>query len=106
MENKNSIHISEWPEYDQSLIDEKAEIAGDLGVDIINAVRKYKSDKQVSLKEELSELILVSEETDFQEIINSIREDLKAVLKVKEIKFIGETSSESEKFSVKIGFKQ
>ncbi|MBU0456728.1 MAG: valine--tRNA ligase [Nanoarchaeota archaeon] len=105
-ENKNSIHISEWPEYDQSLIDEKAEIAGDLGVDIINAVRKYKSDKQVSLKEELSELILVSEETDFQEIINSIREDLKAVLKVKEIKFIGETSSESEKFSVKIGFKQ
>ncbi|MBT3814559.1 valine--tRNA ligase [Candidatus Woesearchaeota archaeon] len=102
-ENEKSVHTSTWPKFDSSLIDEQAELAGDLGVDIINAVRKYKSEKQMSLKEELAGLVLVSSEENFEEMINSISEDLKAVLKVKEIKFSGETSLESEKFAVKVG---
>lgn len=102
-DKKDSIHISGWPEYDEKLIDEKAELAGDLGVDIINLVRKFKSENQLSLKEELKELILISKEKDFAEMIKSIEEDLKSVLKAKEIKFEGETSLESEKFGVKVG---
>ncbi|MBU0470478.1 MAG: valine--tRNA ligase [Nanoarchaeota archaeon] len=102
-ENQRSIHISSWPEFDPELIDEKAELAGDLGVDIINTVRKYKSENQLSLKEELSKLVLVSEEPEFREMIKSIETDLKAVLKVKEIVFEGETSLESEKLSIKMG---
>ena len=98
-----SIHVSSWPEYDENLVDEKAELSGDLGVDIINSVRKYKSEQQMSLKEELSRLVLVSEEESFREMIESVQEDLKAVLKVKEISFEGETSLESEKFGIKIG---
>ncbi len=106
IENKNSIHISSWPNYEENLVNHDSEVAGDLGVDIINTVRKYKSEKQMSLKEELKKIILVSEEENFSEIIKSIEEDLKAVLKVKEIVFEGETSFESDKFNVKIGIEK
>ncbi|MEW5896968.1 MAG: valine--tRNA ligase [Nanoarchaeota archaeon] len=111
-EGCKSIHISSWPQYDKDLLDENAELCGDLGADIINAVRKYKSEQQLSLKEEFSTLILNSKEAvpgsrdaniDFRKMIMSISADLKAVLRVKEIVFKGETSLKSEKFSVRIG---
>jgi len=105
-EGCKSVHISNWPKFNSKLVNEKAELAGDLGVDIINAVRKYKSEKQMSLKEELAELILVSKDKDFEKNIKSIEDDLKAVLKVKEIKFSGKTSLETEKFKVKINVKK
>ncbi|PIZ52499.1 valine--tRNA ligase [Candidatus Woesearchaeota archaeon CG_4_10_14_0_2_um_filter_33_13] len=102
-EGHKSIHISKWPRYDVSLVDETAELSGDLGIDIINAVRRYKSERQLSLKEELSQLILVSKEDSFQDTIKSIEDDLKAVLNVKDIVFSGETTLISEKFAVQIG---
>jgi len=105
-EKKISLHNSAWPEYNQNLVDEHLELAGDLGVDIINTARKWKAEQQLSMKEELSKLILVSEEKDFQKIVNSLAGDLKAVLNVKEIKFTGKTSLESEKFDVKIGIER
>ncbi len=104
-EDKKSIHISRWPQFNENLVDEKAELTGDLGVDIINAVRKYKSEQKLSLKEKLTELVLVSKEEDFQKMIEEIENDLKAVLNAEKIMFSGETSLESEKFSVKIGVK-
>jgi valyl-tRNA synthetase len=100
-ENKKSIHISSWPIAEE--IDEKIELSGDLGVDIISAVRKWKSSKQFSMKEEISNLTLISSEEGFQDMIKSIENDLKAVLKVKEINFAGTTDLESEKFGIKLG---
>ncbi|MBT3836512.1 valine--tRNA ligase [Candidatus Woesearchaeota archaeon] len=102
-EGKESIHTSEWPSFNESLVNENAEIAGDLGVDIINSIRKYKSENQVSMKEELSRIILVSDEANFKEMVLSIQDDLKAVLHVKEIAFEGETSLNSERFGINIG---
>ena len=102
-ERKKSIHNSSWPLLNEKLLNDKAELTGDLGVDIINSVRKFKSENQLSLKEELSQLILISAEPEFEKMIKSIEADLQAVLKVKKIAFIGKTSLESEKFAVKIG---
>ena len=102
-EGGGSLHKSKWPEFDKKLVDEKAEEIGDLGVDIINTVRKFKSEKEMSMKEELKELILVSGKKGFETKIKGIVDDLKAVLKVKEIKFSGKTSLESEKFNILVG---
>ena len=102
-EGKKSIHISSWPAFDQKLVNEKAELIGDMGVDIINTVRKYKSEQQLSMKETFSRLILGNEDLEFHEMIKSMEADLKAVLNVKEIVFAGQTSLESEKFGIKIG---
>ena len=84
-EKKKSIHVSLWPLFAPKLVDEKAELAGDLGVDIINAVRKYKSEQQLSMKEGFTRLVLGNEDLEFREMIKSMEADLKAVLNVKEI---------------------
>ncbi|MEK6846224.1 MAG: class I tRNA ligase family protein, partial [Nanoarchaeota archaeon] len=102
-EKLKSIHSSEWPESNPKLIDEEAEEIGDWGVDIINAVRKFRSANQMSMKDELAELTLLSEAKDFQKKIQPILKDLIAVTKIREIKFSGETSLETAEFKIKVG---
>ncbi len=102
-EEEKSIHTSSWPEFMKELIDEEAELTGDLGIDIIDLVRKFKSEQKMSLKDEIKELVLFSYEEHFQESICDIIGDLKAVLRVKEINFQGNTNLETEKFKVKVG---
>ncbi len=101
-----SIHTSPWPLYNPKLIREEAELAGEVGIDVINTVRKYKSEQQVSMKQELAELMLISEEKEFKKTIEGIERDLKAVLNVKKISFAGETAWESERFKVRIGIRK
>ncbi|MEK6901233.1 MAG: class I tRNA ligase family protein, partial [Nanoarchaeota archaeon] len=48
IEHQKSIHLSSWPKYDENLINEHIELVGDIGVDIIGTVRKYKSEQHVS----------------------------------------------------------
>ncbi len=102
-EEEKSIHTSSWPEFKKELVNEEAELAGDLGIDIIDTVRKFKSEQKMSLKDEIQELILVSNENQFQESVCNIIGDLKAVLRVKEINFKGKTNLETERFKVKVG---
>ncbi|MBN1544137.1 valine--tRNA ligase [Candidatus Woesearchaeota archaeon] len=73
-ENDRSIHISRWPEVDESLVDEGAEKAGELVIAVIGAVRKFKSEQKVSLKKPVK---LVVECDDGQrKMIESALEDL------------------------------
>ncbi|MBR9702937.1 valine--tRNA ligase, partial [Candidatus Woesearchaeota archaeon] len=60
-EKKVSIHISDWPKFDETMIDEKAEAIGDEVVRAVEAVRKFKSDKQLSLRTPLKKLVVTSE---------------------------------------------
>ena len=85
-EKHASIHISEWPKYAKSLDNKEIELIGDLAVQIIAAVRKYKAENKMSLKDELKELIIKAKEPHkFKPFLD----DLKATLKAKEIKFEG-----------------
>ena len=96
-EGKKSIHVAAWP----VVFGVKASDAGEYGVDIINTVRKFKSEKQVSMKQELNEIVLVGE--GVAERVEKIMGDLKAVLNVREIVFTGETSLVTERFKVGVG---
>ncbi len=119
-EGLKSIHRSSWPELAEqwSFADEQeqAELVGDIGLDIIAAVRKFKSEQQLSLKAELSELVLVAPQGEevqkiegleklggFEAAVKSMEADLKAVLKVEKISFSGKAGSVSEKFALGIG---
>ena len=95
-----SIHVSAWPEYDEKLIDSSAEEIGDIGVDIINCVRKFKSENQLSMKEEIKELIIVD---DVENKLKLIEDDLRAVLNVRKIVYSGKTDRETTEFKLKIG---
>ncbi|MBI2669446.1 valine--tRNA ligase [Candidatus Woesearchaeota archaeon] len=102
-EKQSSLHLSSWPKFDPRFIDADAEAAGDLGMDIIAAVRKHKSEEKVSIKEEIAELVVESQEPGFADVIYALQDDLKATLSCQVLKLTGKTSFESEKFGVKIG---
>jgi len=98
-EKLKSIHISDWPKYDSELSDKKTEAAGDLAIDIIAAVRKYKAEKNISLGEKIKALVI---KTKNKKQIEPFLEDLKATTKAEDIKFEGKADIEISK-SVKIG---
>ena len=105
-EGKKSIHLSSWPEFNSKLVDEHAELSGELGVDIIKTVRKWKAEQHLSMKEELKRIILLSNEKDFLITVKSLEGDLKAVLNAREIVFSGATTLETERFAVKVGIEK
>ncbi len=78
-ENKKSIHVSDWPKFEHSEIDDSAEQAGDLAVVIISAVRKFKSEKALSLKTEIKNLTIELPKLDgkvkknFDEMLQEIK---------------------------------
>ncbi len=82
-EGEKSVHNLSWPNFDENLVDEKSEEFGNTAIDYIDAVRKYKTDKKVSLAKEI-ELEINSE---FKDKIEHVIDDLKAVVKAKTIAF-------------------
>ncbi len=78
-EDKISIHISDWPKYNEKLIDEEIEKKGDMALEIIALVRKFKSERKLSMKAELKKVI-VHCPLD----IEDFKQDLIATIKVKE----------------------
>ena len=80
-EKSESIHISEWPRADK--IYKKEGELGDLAVDIIAAIRKYKTDKGMSMNEPIKKVVI---DGDVKPVLN----DIKSTMKIENIK-IGKT---------------
>ena len=72
-----SIHISEWPVYDESLIDAEAEEAGKLLVNILTGVRRWKTSQQVHAYFPLSKMVVTAGEEE-KARIEPIADDLRA----------------------------
>jgi valyl-tRNA synthetase len=85
-EGKKSIHLAKWPLHNETLIDKDAEKAGDYAVSIISAVRKFKSEKSLSLKHELSHLIIECDDSQ-RELIELVLQDIKSTSLAKDIEF-------------------
>ena len=99
-EGFKSIHNSPWPEAHEHLLNEQAEIHGDLVVKVITAVRRFKSEKQVSLKKDIRLTIQCSDEE--KAVFESLQGDLKAVTRATELIF-GNADMAIENSEVKIG---
>ena len=82
-EKQKSIHITEWPKLKQR--DKEAEKLGNLFIDILQKVRKFKADKKVSVKKEV---VLYLEKEKIKKL-GGMLDDLKAVTnsQVREGKF-------------------
>jgi valyl-tRNA synthetase len=83
-EKHASIHHTSWPMYEPELIDKKALESGDVAIEIIEKVRKFKSDSKLSMNAEISELTLDKKQ---QKLLDPVLDDLKAVTKAKTIIF-------------------
>ncbi len=76
-EKCKSIHLSQWPRADMRVINEEDENVGDIIVAIISAVRKVKSEKNVSLKEPVKQLIIDCQK-EKQKALEAVFDDLAA----------------------------
>lgn len=85
-ENEKSIHLTSWPTSEASLVDEGLETRGDGFVSIVGAIRKYKSEKQVSQKVGISTLTIECSD-EMREFIENSLEDLRAVSSSESIVF-------------------
>lgn len=77
-QKEKSVHLCSWPQIDKKQIDDKLEHAGELALDIIATVRRYKSEKQLSLKAPLQEIIIGVNKEQEKLILDAL-DDLKAV---------------------------
>lgn len=85
-EDHASIHQSEWPVFDKSMIDESAEDIGEKAIAIIAAVRKHKSDNDKSLNTPVKEIVIECSEED-QHRLATVFDDIKATCKAGDIVF-------------------
>jgi valyl-tRNA synthetase len=58
----NSINVSEWPKYDESLVDEEAERIGDMVIEAISSIRNEKNKQGVSLNKPVKQLTIYAGE--------------------------------------------
>ena len=85
-EKIESIHLTSWPEFDKKLSSRVMVELGNKFVQVVTEVRKFKSENQLSMKEELSKLEISCDE-DLKVFIQDSIADLKAVTSVKEVMF-------------------
>ena len=83
-EKFNSVHLSNWPKADKKLVDEEIEKAGDMAIEIIVAVRKFKAEKSLSLKEDLK---LLKIDCKDKKLLEPFIDDLKATTRALDIVF-------------------
>jgi len=95
IENKNSIHISEWPVYEKDLVNSDAEAAGGLVVYAVDAARRAKTDKQLSLKAEVKRLLIKSKVP--VKLFNKVKKDIEVTTSCANIEYeVLDESSEIE----------
>ncbi|MGE0793366.1 MAG: valine--tRNA ligase [Candidatus Woesearchaeota archaeon] len=84
---KESIHLTNWPEYEVIYVDENSKIAGNLACEIIGYVRKVKSENKLSQKTEIKAINLSCSE-EMRKYIELVENTLKMTLNAQEINFV------------------
>ena len=84
-EGEGSIHTSRWPIANEALISDEAEAAGELLIEIATAVRRYKSESNISLGAELQRLQLVTKEPGIARMLEEARADIMSVTRARQI---------------------
>ena len=84
-----SIHSARWPDVDEALLDERAEAVGEELVEIATAVRRYKSERSLSLGTALRRLHLTIADPALAEALQAAEADIMSVTRAERVE-IGE----------------
>ncbi len=98
-EGEKSIHLSPWPE--PKWDDPKAEIHGDMVRDVIQAVRRWKSENGIALSAEIPPLEVVAPTTSIMHALQQSADDILNTVKTPEIRFVPSEEVTEEIASVK-----
>ena len=100
--NKESVHLEDFPTYDESLIDEKIEKQMDLVRDICSLGRFAREEAKIKVRQPISEIILPYEN---KKIIGNLISIIKEELNVKDIVFM-EDMTEYMDYTIKPNFRE
>ncbi|MFW6184624.1 MAG: valine--tRNA ligase [Chloroflexota bacterium] len=96
LETETSVHRSAWPQADRSLLDDEAEQHGALLVEIATAVRRYKSEANLSLGAELPRLHLTTTDGALASVLRAAEPDLISITRARTITVSSDTSPDLE----------
>lgn len=99
-EKEISIHLTQFPKVNESLIDKDAEETGDVAVGIISYLRQYKNKRGLSLNSSIEKLTIECDEK-LRRRLERVFEDIKGTMKIKEIEF-GKADTLIENYPVKL----
>jgi len=82
--NITSVNISNWPEINDNLIDSEAEENGQLAIDVIGEIRRFKSSSKIPLNVPLAEVNIYTG-SKLKSILIDYLDDIKGTLKINEL---------------------
>ena len=100
--NEESVHLSNFPKYDENLIDEKLEYKMDKVRDLISLGRNVREEVKIKVRQPISEVYLDGKE---EKLIKDLSSLIEEELNVKQVTFIKDLK-EYMNFSVKPNFKE
>lgn len=100
-EGVKSIHVSPWPKYEESFIDEEAEQAGDIAIDIISTIRKFKSNSNASLKAPVVKLGIACDKKT-QEKIEDVIKDIKETIFAEKVEYVKKAGVKCENYEISL----
>jgi valyl-tRNA synthetase len=80
-----SIHVSQWPNIQEELIDEDVEKSGDLIVAVMGEIRRDKAENQKPLNAEIQKLTVYTQDKQVADILAHAEEDLVGTCKIMEL---------------------
>ena len=84
-DGKSSIHNARWPIADEALIDEGAEAVGNAIVEVATAIRRYKSEANLSLGTELQRLQLTTSQPSLARLLGEATADITSVTRARKV---------------------
>jgi len=93
---KESVHLEDWPQYDESLIDEDLNEEISLARMIVNLGHSIRGKKQIRVRQPLSKVLLALPETYSVEQISAQKDVITEELNVKDIEILSDASQIAE----------
>jgi valyl-tRNA synthetase len=84
-EEGDSIHLAHWPVVNEELVDELAEVAGDVVVDVATAVRRYKTGRQLFLGAELERLQVAVRDPALAEALQGAEAGIRSITRARQV---------------------
>jgi len=96
-----SIHVSAWPAADESLIDERAERAGEALLALTTAARRFKSAQKLGLGAELARITVATDDpsassgraAELRAALEQSLSDIRSVTRAREVAFAAEAGA-------------
>jgi len=85
---EGSIHTTRWPSVEEDYISEEVEAKGDLVIEVIGALRRFKSSNRIPLNAPIEKVNIYTTEDKIYNIIKDCLEDIKGTIKIQELELI------------------